>query len=141
MAAWALARFTHTNARNLVPVVMFTNCGNKGRPVGLRPEGFGAAVGLSSISNLIHFSLGARVTNVHASTRELLISALMIASALGFISAATGVRPPDMIFIGMKMLGEAMAPLMLFSLGRACGSRNLNAKTFRELCWGLSRVG
>jgi predicted permease len=41
----------------------------------------------------------------------------MIASALGFASAATGVRPPDMLFNGMKMLGDAMVPLMLFALG------------------------
>jgi predicted permease len=118
--AWALSRITRTNARSLVPVVMFTNCGNMGLPLALLafgPAGFGAAVGLFSISNLIHFSLGARLTSAHASTRELLLSPLMIASALGFASAATGVRPPDMIFTGMKMLGEPMLPLMLFSLG------------------------
>ena len=118
--AWLLARVTDTSARSLVPVVMFTNCGNMGLPLALLafgPAGFGAAVGLFSISNLIHFSLGARVTSAHASTRELLASPLMIASALGFASAATGVRPPDVIFTGMKMLGEPMLPLMLFSLG------------------------
>jgi predicted permease len=118
--AWLLARITGTNARSLVPVVMFTNCGNMGLPLALLafgPAGFGAAVGLFSISNLIHFSLGARVTSAHATTKELLLSPLMIASALGFISAATGVRPPDVIFTGMKMLGEPMLPLMLFSLG------------------------
>lgn len=118
--AWAVARFTRTSARSLVPVVMFTNCGNMGLPLALLafgPAGFGAAVGLFSISNLIHFSLGARVTSAHARTRELLGSPLMIASALGFASAAGGVRPPDMIFTGMRMLGEAMLPLMLFSLG------------------------
>jgi len=35
LAAWALARFTRTNARSLVPVVMFTNCGNMGLPLAL----------------------------------------------------------------------------------------------------------
>jgi predicted permease len=118
--AWFLARLTRTNARSLVPVVMFTNCGNMGLPLALLafgPAGFGAAVGLFSVSNLIHFSLGARVTSAHASTRELLASPLMIASALGFASAATGVRPPDVIFTGLKLLGEPMLPLMLFSLG------------------------
>ena len=120
VVAWLVARVTRTNARSLVPVVMFTNCGNMGLPLALLafgPAGFGAAVGLFSVSNLIHFSIGARVTSAHASTRELLTSPLMIASALGFASAATGVRPPDVIFTGMKMLGESMLPLMLFSLG------------------------
>jgi predicted permease len=77
----------------------------------------GAAVGLFSISNFIHFSIGARITRAHAGTRELLLSPLMIASALGFASAATGVRPPEVLFTGMRMLGEAMLPLMLFALG------------------------
>lgn len=118
--AWVLARFTHTQPRTLVPVVMFTNCGNMGLPLALLafgPSHFGAAVALFSISNVIHFSLGARITSAHASTRELLLSPLMVSSALGFASAATGLRPPDAIFVGMKMMGEAMLPLMLFALG------------------------
>lgn len=72
---------------------------------------------LFSISNLIHFSLGARITSAQASTRELLLSPLMISSALGFASAVSGLRPPEMIFTGMKLLGDAMLPLMLFALG------------------------
>jgi malate permease and related proteins len=72
--AWLLARASHTQARTLVPVVMFNNCGNMGLPLALLAFGqdnFGAAVALFSISNLIHFSLGARLTSAHASTREL----------------------------------------------------------------------
>ena len=118
--AWLVARAAHTQARSLVPVVMFTNCGNMGLPLALLafgPQNFGAAVALFSISNLVHFSLGARITSAHARTRDLLLSPLMIASALGFASALSGVRPPDMLFTGMRMLGEAMLPLMLFSLG------------------------
>jgi malate permease and related proteins len=120
VAAWALARAAHTQARSLVPVVMFTNCGNMGLPLALLafgPQHFGAAVALFSISNLIHFSLGARITSAHARTRDLLLSPLMVATGLGFASAATGVRPPDMLFTGMKLMGEAMLPLMLFALG------------------------
>ncbi|MGE4242576.1 AEC family transporter [Ramlibacter sp.] len=118
--AWGLSRATRTDPRTLVPVVMFSNSGNMGLPLALLafgPAGFGAAVALFSISNIIHFSLGARITSAHASTRELLLSPMMIASALGFASAAIGVRPPDVVFTGMKMLGDAMLPLMLFSLG------------------------
>jgi malate permease and related proteins len=120
VAAWLLARVAHTQARTLVPVVMFTNCGNMGLPLALLafgPEHFGAAVALFSISNLIHFSLGARITSADARTRDLLLSPLMISSALGFASALTGVRPPDVLFTGMKLMGDAMLPLMLFALG------------------------
>ena len=118
--AWVLARATHTQARTLVPVVMFNNSGNMGLPLALLAFGsehFGAAVALFSVSNLIHFSLGARITSAHARTRDLLLSPLMIATLLGFASAATGVRPPDVIFTAMKLMGEAMLPLMLFALG------------------------
>jgi len=118
--AWLVSRAAHTQARTLVPVVMFTNCGNMGLPLALLafgPQGFGAAVALFSISNLLHFSLGSRITSSAASTRELLLSPLMISSALGFASAMSGVRPPDMVFTGMKLLGDAMVPLMLFALG------------------------
>ena len=120
VVALGVARMGRTQARTLVPVVMFTNCGNMGLPLALLafgPEHFGAAVALFSISNLIHFSLGARITSADARTRDLLLSPLMIASALGFASALTGVRPPEVLFTGMKLLGEAMLPLMLFALG------------------------
>lgn len=120
LAAWALARLTHTQPRTLVPVVMFNNCGNMGLPLALLafgPPGFGAMVAMFSISNLLHFSLGARITSAHARTRDLLLSPLMISSALGFASALSGIRPPDMLFTGMRLMGESMLPLMLFALG------------------------
>lgn len=118
--AWLLARATRTQPRTLVPVVMFNNCGNMGLPLALLafgPEHFGAAVALFSVSNVIHFSLGARITSAHASTRDLLLSPLMLASLFGFASAIIGWRPPELIFNGMKLLGDAMLPLMLFALG------------------------
>ena len=120
LLAWPVARFSRTSSRSLVPVVMFTNCGNMGLPLALLAfgqAGFAAAVALFSISNVIHFSLGARITSAHASTRDLLLSPLMVSSALGFASAATGVRPPEVLFTGLRLLGEAMLPLMLFALG------------------------
>ncbi|HYF21129.1 MAG TPA: AEC family transporter [Ramlibacter sp.] len=119
-AAWVLARATRTDPRSLVPVVMFSNSGNMGLPLALLafgPSQFGAAVALFSLSNLFHFSVGARITSADARTRDLLLSPLMISAALGFASAASGVRPPDMLMTGMRLLGEAMLPLMLFSLG------------------------
>lgn len=117
---WLLARGTHTEPRTLVPVLMFNNSGNMGLPLALLafgPAHFGAAVALFSVSNLIHFSLGARITSAHARTRDLLLSPLMVGTLLGFASAATGVRPPDVIFTAMKLTGDSMLPLMLFALG------------------------
>ncbi len=130
--AWGLARATGANPRSLVPVVMFNNSGNMGLPLALLafgPSHFGAAVALFSIGNLLHFSLGARITSAHASTRELLLSPLMLATALGFASAATGVRPPELLLTGMKLMGDAMLPLMLFALGVRLTGLQKNAVT------------
>lgn len=120
LLAWPLARALGVQPRTLVPVVMFNNCGNMGLPLALLAFGqthFGAAVALFSISNLLHFSLGARLTSREARTRELLLSPLMVATVLGFASALLDVRPPPIVLSGMKLLGDAMLPMMLFALG------------------------
>ncbi|MFW5332594.1 AEC family transporter [Hydrogenophaga sp. ZJX-1] len=120
LLAWPLARAFGAQPRTLVPVVMFNNCGNMGLPLALLafgPANFGAAVALFSVSNLFHFSLGARITSRQARTRDLLTSPLMIGTALGFLSALTDVRPPDVLLSGLKLLGDALLPMMLFALG------------------------
>ena len=120
LLAWPLARAFGAQPRTLVPVVMFNNCGNMGLPLALLafgPAHFGAAVALFSVSNLLHFSLGARITSRLARTRDLLTSPLMIGTALGFFSALTDLRPPDVVLSGLKLLGDALLPMMLFALG------------------------
>ena len=120
LLAWPLARAFGVQPRTLVPVVMFNNCGNMGLPLALLAFGqahFGAAVALFSVSNLFHFSIGARITSASARTRDLLTSPLMIGTALGFASALTDMRPPDVLLAGMKLLGDALLPMMLFALG------------------------
>ncbi len=120
LLAWPVARAFGAQPRTLVPVVMFNNCGNMGLPLALLafgPAHFGAAVALFSVSNLFHFSIGARITSASARTRDLLTSPLMIGTALGFASALTEVRPPDVMLSGLKLLGDALLPMMLFALG------------------------
>ncbi len=120
LLAWPLARAFGAQPRTLVPVVMFNNCGNMGLPLALLAFGsehFGAAVALFSVSNLLHFSLGARLTSAAARSRDLLTSPLMIATLLGFASAMTDLRPPEVLLSGMKLLGDALLPMMLFALG------------------------
>ena len=120
LLAWPLARWFGAQPRTLVPVVMFNNCGNMGLPLALLafgPAHFGAAVALFSVSNLFHFSIGARITSASARTRDLLTSPLMIATVLGFASALTDLRPSDVLLGGLKLLGDAMLPMMLFALG------------------------
>lgn len=135
LLAWVLARTFGAQPRTLVPVVMFNNCGNMGLPLALLafgPAHFGAAVALFSVSNLLHFSVGARITSRMARTRDLLTSPLMIGTALGFASALTDVRPPDVVLSGLKLLGDALLPMMLFALGV-----RLTALTREGLALGL----
>jgi predicted permease len=135
LLAWPLARAVRAQPRTLVPVVMFNNCGNMGLPLALLafgPQHFGAAVALFSVSNLLHFSLGARITSAAARTRDLLTSPLMIATLLGFFSAFTELRPPPVLLSGLKLLGDASLPLMLFALGV-----RLTALTREGLALGL----
>jgi predicted permease len=120
LVAWPLALLARQSPRTLVPVVMFNNCGNMGLPLALLafgPQNIGAAVALFSISNLIHFSIGARVTSSVARTRDLLLSPIMLATVLGFASALTDVRPPQMLLKGMSLVGDASLPMMLLALG------------------------
>jgi predicted permease len=120
LLAWPVSKLFGAQPRTLVPVVMFNNCGNMGLPLALLafgPAHFGAAVALFSVSNLFHFSIGARITSASARTRDLLTSPLMIGTALGFFSALTEVRPPDVMLAGFKLLGDALLPMMLFALG------------------------
>lgn len=120
LLAWPIAKAFGAQPRTLVPVVMFNNCGNMGLPLALLafgPSNFGAAVALFSVSNLFHFSLGARITSTAARTRDLLTSPLMIGTALGFASALSDLRPPDVVLSGLKLLGDALLPMMLFALG------------------------
>ena len=120
LLAWPLARAFGLQARTLVPVVMFNNCGNIGLPLALLAFGadqFGAAVALFAVSNLLHFSVGARITSRLARTRDLMTSPLMIATLLGLASALSGIRPPDVVLAGLKLLGDAIIPMMLFALG------------------------
>ena len=120
LLAWPLARLTGTQPRTLVPVVMFNNCGNMGLPLALLAIGsqnMGPAVALFAISSLMHFSLGARITSAKARTRDLLLSPLMLATMLGFASAYTGLRPPEVVITSMRLLGDASLALMLFTLG------------------------
>lgn len=135
LLAWPLARAFGTQPRTLVPVVMFNNCGNMGLPLALLafgPAHFGAAVALFSVSNLLHFSLGARITSAAARTRDLLTSPLMVATLLGFASAFTDVRPPAVVMSGLKLLGDALLPMMLFALGA-----RLTALTREGMALGL----
>lgn len=120
LLAWPVARALGVNARTLLPAAMFNNSGNMGLPLALLafgPEGFAGFVVLFVVSNLLHFTLGAYIFSPRTRIAGLARNPIVIASALGVAASLTGLHPPAPVLTGLKMLGDATIPLMLFALG------------------------
>jgi len=120
LIAWPIARLARVSPRTFVPPMMFNNCGNMGLPLAVlafgRP-GLAAMVLMVVASTLLQFTLGSRIVSRHAEWRALATSPMIIASALGLLFAALSWKVPAALMPGLKMLGDATLPMMLFALG------------------------
>ncbi|MGL6072329.1 AEC family transporter [Craterilacuibacter sp.] len=132
LLAWPFARIAGVERRTLLPAVMFNNCGNMGLPLALLAfgqQGFNAFVVLFIVSNLLHFTLGAFIFSRQTRFAGLLRNPIVIATALGLAINLSGLALPAPILAGLKMLGDATIPLMLFALGvRMLGVKGINLK-------------
>ena len=118
--AFGVARAARLSARTFVPPMMFNNCGNMGLPIALLAfgqAGLGPAVAMFVVSNAIHFTLGARIVDPRASVRQLVLTPMNLATVAGFAVAATDLPRPEIVMSSLKLVGDAMIPLMLFALG------------------------
>jgi malate permease and related proteins len=118
--AWLMAKLFQVAPRTFVPPMMFNNCGNMGLPLAVLtfgPAGLAPAVAMFVVSNAIHFTLGARIVNRNASIRQLLLTPMNVATAAGFAFAASDLPRPEIVMTTLKLVGDAMIPLMLFALG------------------------
>jgi hypothetical protein len=79
--------------------------------------GLAPAVAMFVVSNAIHFTLGARIVDPRASVRQLLATPMNVATVAGFAVAATDLPRPEILMGSLKLVGDAMIPLMLFALG------------------------
>ena len=120
LIAWPIARLARVSARTFVPPMMFNNCGNMGLPLAVlafgRP-GLAAMVLLLVASTLLQFTLGSRIVSRHAEWKVLATSPMIIASVLGLVFSAFAWKVPSALMTGLKMLGDATLPMMLFALG------------------------
>lgn len=120
LIAWPVARLAGVSPRTFVPPMMFNNCGNMGLPLAVlafgRP-GLAAMVLMLVGSTLLQFTLGSRIVSRHAEWRALAASPMIIASALGLLFSALSWKVPETLMPGLKMLGDATLPMMLFALG------------------------
>ena len=131
LLAWPVAKLFGYDVRSFVPPMMYNNCGNMGLPLAVLAFGsdsLPAAVALFMASNLVYFSVGialirsGRRAGDDAATDavspwQLLRSPMMIAMLIGVFFAALHLHLPAPLFQGLKLLGEACIPLMLFALG------------------------
>jgi predicted permease len=120
LLAWPVARLLHADHRTFVPPMMFNNCGNMGLPLAVLAygaAGFSPMVALFTISNLLHFTLGVWIINHHARFIYLLRNPMVIATIVGFGFAVWHPPLPDWLSVAIKMVGDALIPMMLLSLG------------------------
>jgi len=120
LIAWPVARLAHVSPRTFVPSMMFNNCGNMGLPLAVlafgRP-GLAAMVLMLVASTLLQFTLGSRIVSRHAEWKALAGSPMIVASVVGLSFSAFSWKVPGALMPGLKMLGDATLPMMLFALG------------------------
>ncbi|KJK22066.1 transporter [Burkholderiaceae bacterium 16] len=139
LLAWLGARLLQVDPRTFVPPMMFNNCGNMGLPLSVfafGPVGLAPAVALFAASNLMHFTIGMKIVNRHASVTQIARNPMVLATVLGVgLSLA---RPwftlPEPVFQSIKLLGDATVPLMLFALG-------VRMKDVSLRNWGMGAIG
>ncbi len=120
LLAWPFARLLHADYRTFVPPMMFNNCGNMGLPLAVLAfgqAGFSAMVALFAISNLLQFTLGTWMVDHHARFGSLLRNPMVWSTFLGFTFAIVHPPMPEWASVGIKMVGDALIPMMLLSLG------------------------
>ena len=120
LLAWPVARWLGLSPRTFVPPMMFNNSGNIGLPLALLAWGEAAlptAVVFFLVSNLLHFSLGARLLDPRAGLLHLwripVVAAAFAGAVIGLLPVA--LWPP--LLVAVKLLGNISVPLLLFALG------------------------
>ena len=120
LLAWPVARMMHANMRTFVPPMMFNNCGNMGLPLAVLAygaAGFSPMVALFTISNLLQFTLGVWIIDHHARFGNLVRNPMVIATVVGFGFALAHPPLPEWLSVAIKLVGDALIPMMLLSLG------------------------
>ena len=120
LLAWPIAKLLRQDARTFVPPMMFNNCGNMGLPLAVLAfgeAGFAPMVALFTISNLTHFTLGVWIVDHHARFVGLVRNPMVWSTIAGFAFAVFQPPLPEIAAVTIKMIGDALIPMMLLSLG------------------------
>jgi hypothetical protein len=117
---WALARAMKIEVKTLVPPIMFNNCGNLGLPLAVLAFGEQAlapAVVMFMVSNLLHFSYGAWLLDHDTRLIDLWRIPSVTATFVGLGVSVADIEIWAPLMQAIKLLGDVVIPLMLFSLG------------------------
>lgn len=125
LIAWPIAKLLGYDVRSFVPPMMYNNCGNMGLPLAVMafgPSGLSQAAALFMACNVVYFTLGIRIIESgHGARRtafiQFFLSPIMLAMIAGFAFALLHLHLPGWLFEGLRLLGGASIPLMLFALG------------------------
>jgi predicted permease len=124
LLAWPVARLLGYDMRTFLPPMMYNNCGNMGLPLAVLafgPSGLSAAVAMFMACNVVYFTLGIKIIETggkqHVSPWAFLKNPMMLAMFAGLFFALLRIPIPAPLFQGMKLLGDASIPIMLFALG------------------------
>ncbi|REE91771.1 AEC family transporter [Cupriavidus plantarum] len=139
--AYVAARLLRADPRTFVPPMMFNNSGNMGLPLSVfafGPAGLAPAVALFAMSNLMHFTIGLKIVNRHASLAQIARNPMVLATVGGV--ALSLAKPwfalPEPIYESIKLLGDATVPLMLFALG--VRMKDVNLRNWGMGMWGAA---
>ncbi|RLK46010.1 AEC family transporter [Cupriavidus plantarum] len=139
--AYVAARLLRADPRTFVPPMMFNNSGNMGLPLSVfafGPAGLAPAVALFAMSNLMHFTIGLKIVNRHASLGQIVRNPMVLATVGGV--ALSLAKPwfalPEPIYESIKLLGDATVPLMLFALG--VRMKDVNLRNWGVGMWGAA---
>ena len=132
LLSWPIARWIREDARTFVPPMMFNNCGNMGLPLAVLAfgeAGFPAMVALFTIINLIQFTLGTWLVDRNARFGSLARNPMVLSTLAGFAFAIFHPPLPEVAAVTIKLVGDALIPMMLLSLGvRLTGIRWADAR-------------
>ena len=120
LLAWPVAKLLREKARTFVPPMMFNNCGNMGLSLAVLAfgdAGFAPMVALFTISNLTHFTLGVWIVDHHARFGNLVRNPMVWSTIAGFAFAILHPPLPEIVAVTIKLVGDALIPMMLLSLG------------------------
>jgi malate permease and related proteins len=120
LLAWPIARMMRFQSKTFIPPMMFNNSGNIGLPLAVLAWGeaaLPAAIVLFMVENTLHFSLGARWLDPHATLSRLWRVPVVAAAILGLAFNLGEISLWSPLLTSIRMVGEIAVPLMLFSLG------------------------